>query len=161
MQVSLSPAAPSLPLSGSPITGSATDAQKSARRDDPTLASERILRPEAKRSEPDPALQALPTDANVSISGAAATRSSDYAAPVIAEIWKDGLKVAQVDSQGGVTSFIGLMPGGTGGGGGPLSATLRAAQIAQSIGGEIRVAGQVIDGATLAMRARLRQLYGA
>jgi hypothetical protein len=39
-------------------------------------------------------------------------------------------------------------------------ASLRAAQIAQAIGGEIRVAGQVLDGATLAMRARLRRVYG-
>ncbi|MBI3523278.1 MAG: hypothetical protein HY066_01920 [Betaproteobacteria bacterium] len=83
--------------------------------------------------------------------------------PVYAEIWKDGIKVAEIDIHGGVNSVNGLVASahGTAGNGGPLLAARRAAEIIRSIGGEIRVGGQVIDGQTLDTRARLKMAYGA
>jgi len=80
-----------------------------------------------------------------------------------AEIWKDGVKVAEIDVHGGVNSVNGLVASthGTVGNGGPLLAARRAAEIVRSIGGEIRVGGQIIDGQTLDTRARLKMAYGA
>jgi hypothetical protein len=94
---------------------------------------------------------------------AADIRQGNVVAPAIyAEIWKGNIKVAQIDAHGGVTSFVGRIAGmaGASGGGGAIMASLRAAQIAQAVGGEIRVAGQITGGAALAMRARVQQLYG-
>lgn len=80
-------------------------------------------------------------------------------APTYAEIWKDGMKLADVDIHGHVTSYSGLVPAGDGGSGGALLAAQRAVQLAQITGGEIRAAGQAIDGKTLLMRARLVNAY--
>lgn len=82
--------------------------------------------------------------------------------PVYAEIWKGGAKVAEIDIHGGVTPVNGLVAAapGTVAGDGALLAARRAAEIVRSIGGEIRVGGQVMDSQTLDMRARLRQMYG-
>lgn len=83
--------------------------------------------------------------------------------PVYAEIWKNGTKVAVVDTAGGVSSANGAVVAtrGAEGGGGELLAARRAAEIAGSIGGEIRIAGQQIDSRTLAMRVKLNATYGA
>jgi hypothetical protein len=100
------------------------------------------------------ASEAVSLSANVQIEAA-----RDLPAPVYAEIWKGAMKVAQVDIHGHVTSYSGLVPSGGGGVGGPLLAAQRAVQVAQSIGGEIRTAGQALDGNTLLMRARLASAY--
>lgn len=98
----------------------------------------------------------------LSRSGAAATQTP-MPAPVYAEIWKDGLRVAVVDSQGSVVSLNGLLASSPMGssGGGPELAARRAMQIAHAVGGEIRVAGQTLDAPTLTMRAKLKAAYGA
>jgi hypothetical protein len=99
----------------------------------------------------------------VTLSSDATRRLDNLVAPAIyAEIWKGNIKVAQIDAHGGVTSFVGRIAGmaGASGGGGAIMASLRAAQIAQAVGGEIRVAGQITGGAALALRARVEQFYG-
>lgn len=98
------------------------------------------------------------------VSLTAASELKGYApefAPVYAEIWKGGAKVAEIDIHGGVTPLNGLVAAapGTVGSGGALLAARRAAEIVQSIGGEIRVAGQIIDSRTLDMRAKLQMAY--
>ncbi len=91
---------------------------------------------------------------------AAAEQALPQPAPVYAEIWKGAVKVAQVDIHGHVTSMMGVVAGGGGGTlAGPLLAAQRAVQVAQQVGGEIRSAGQALDGQTLMMRARLAQAY--
>lgn len=80
-------------------------------------------------------------------------------APVYAEIWKDGVKLAEVDIHGQVISSSGLVMPATAGGSGPLVAAQRAAQVAQRMGGEIRTAGQLLDAQTLLMRAKLANAY--
>lgn len=83
-------------------------------------------------------------------------------APIYAEIWKNGMKVAEIDIYGGVNSINGLVAPAQGivGGGGALLAARRAAEIVRSVGGEIRVGGQIMDGQTLDMRAKLKTVYG-
>ena len=98
----------------------------------------------------------------VSISAEVGVREpGNTAAAVYAEIWKGAVKVAQVDVHGHVTAYSGLAPStaGIGSVGGPLLAAQRAVQVAQQTGGEIRAAGQFIDGQTLLMRARLADTY--
>lgn len=99
----------------------------------------------------------------VSVSAGAQTLQTigvrDLPAPVYAEIWKGDMKLAEIDIHGHVTSFSGLVPSGRGSAGGALVAAQRAVQMAQLTGGEIRAAGQVIDGKTLLMRARLANAY--
>lgn len=96
----------------------------------------------------------------VSLSSAVEMRGAANApAPVYAEIWKDGVKVAQVDIHGQVISASGLAISGGGALAGPLLAAQRAVQVAQQTGGEIRTAGQSLDSQTLLMRARLASTY--
>lgn len=90
-----------------------------------------------------------------------AQAGNDAPVAVYAEIWKGLMKVAQVDIHGHVISYSGLVPSGGGGSGGPLLAAQRAVQVAQLTGGEIRTAGQALDGKTLLMRARLASAYVA
>ena len=99
----------------------------------------------------------------VTLTAAGATRRGMVdLVPVYAEIWKGGVKVAEIDIHGGVTPVNGLVAAtpGTVAGNGTQLAARRAAEIVRSIGGEIRVGGQVMDSQTLDMRARLRQMYG-
>lgn len=82
-----------------------------------------------------------------------------FAAP-FAEIWRDGRKLAEIDAQGEVRGLVaGLVVDLPGGRGGMALAAMRAAALAQSLGGEIRSAGQLTDGRTLAMRSRLQTAY--
>ena len=111
--------------------------------------------------EGEAASPAVPSGDSVSLSLRDAKTGPDRPAPVYAEVWKDGLKVAEVDSHGSVSASSGLIRLPTGGGsGGAWLAAARAAQIAQAVGGEIRVAGQTMDGQTLAMRVKLQTAYG-
>lgn len=80
-------------------------------------------------------------------------------APVYAEIWRGGMKLAEVDIHGHVTSYSGLVSSDRGGSRGVLLAAQRAVQVAQLTGGEIRAAGLALDGKTLLMRARLANVY--
>jgi|GEM_PF-2907244 len=98
--------------------------------------------------------------ARVSLSNATAAAQPHVPAPVYAEIWRDGVKVAVVDSHGSVDALNGFLAPAQTGGGGANAAARRAAQIAHAVGGEIRVAGQVVDAQTLSMRAKLKQAYG-
>lgn len=101
--------------------------------------------------------------AGASVSVSAEARGKDQTAipaAIYAEIWRGGMKVAQVDVHGHVTSLSGLVASGGGGSlAGPLLAAQRAVQVAQQVGGEIRSAGQSLDGQTLMMRARLAKAY--
>lgn len=76
-----------------------------------------------------------------------------------AEIWKNGRKIAEIDSRGEVSAFDGVVPANPAVGSGLALAAQRAALIASSIGGEIRVGGMVTDASTLAMKARLSETY--
>jgi hypothetical protein len=114
---------------------------------------------QAQRAEPAVSGEAERGDV-VSLSSANEIRGAANApAPVYAEIWKDGVKVAQVDIHGQVISASGLAMSGGGGLAGPLLAAQRAVQVAQQTGGEIRTAGQSLDSQTLLMRARLANAY--
>lgn len=118
--------------------------------------------PAAMESESESAPVAREGD-RVTLSSARATTDAAAPAPVYAEVWKNGLKVAVIDSHGSVTSLNGLVSVSPTdhGGGGPQLAARRAMQIARNIGGEIRVAGQMLDVPTLAMRTKLQAAYGA
>lgn len=87
--------------------------------------------------------------------------STPDSAPVYAEIWKNGMKIAEIDIHGGVNAANSLIVSeqGTIGSGGAILAARRAAEIARSIGGEIRVGGQIMDSKTLDMRAKLQMAY--
>lgn len=76
-----------------------------------------------------------------------------------AEIWKNGRKVAEIDSRGEVSVFEGVVAAHPGVGTGLMLAAQQAAMVARSIGGEIRVGGMVTDVPTLAMKARLSNTY--
>ncbi len=78
---------------------------------------------------------------------------------IYAEIWKDGVKLAQIDVHGQVIAADGSVKRGGGALAGPLLAAQRAVQVARQTGGEIRAAGQPIDPQTLLMRARLANTY--
>jgi len=102
------------------------------------------------------------SDATISISPAAsAARDAvrPVLSPVYAEIWRDGVRVAQVDVHGQVTSAEGVVAATGSGLAGPLLAAQRAVQAARQLGGEIRSAGQPVDGQTLLMRERLASTY--
>jgi len=117
----------------------------------------------AATAAPDAAKEAVSAEW-VTLTGAGASRGGmTDLVPVYAEIWKGGAKVAEVDIHGGVTPVNGLVAAapGTIAGDGALLAARRASEIVRSIGGEIRVGGQVMDSQTLDMRARLKQMYGA
>ena len=92
--------------------------------------------------------------------GKAKVNAPDFA-PVYAEIWKNGMKIAEIDIHGAVSSVNNLVTSaqGTVGSGGAILAARRAAEIARSIGGEIRVGGQIMDSQTLEMRAKLTKAY--
>jgi hypothetical protein len=76
-----------------------------------------------------------------------------------AEIWKNGRKVAEIDSRGEVRAFDGVVAAHPAVGSGLTLAAQRAALIASAIGGEIRVGGMLTDAPTLAMKARLSETY--
>lgn len=87
---------------------------------------------------------------------AANDRSNNGSNLVYAEIWKDGMKVGQVFSDGRVTGDgVTIDMGGTS----ILSAQTRAQQLASQMGGEVRYPGQQ-DPKAEKMRAQLRAAYG-
>lgn len=114
-------------------------------------------------ANPDPAPtaeSATGTTDSVSLSAeVTSAQERDVSVPIYAEIWKGPVKLAQVDIHGHVTAFTGQVAEGGGGLAGPLLAAQRAVQVAQQTGGEIRAAGQLVDGQTLLMRARLASTY--
>lgn len=105
----------------------------------------------------------IPADAGsldtVAISSGSGLAASGRApTPVYAEIWKGAVKLAEVDVHGHITSFSGMLTVG-GGGGGPVAAARRAVQVAQQMGGEVRVAGSPVNNQTFLTRARLESAY--
>ena len=144
-----------------PDTALATSSQQS--RPTPPSVDKEGKRPTdgSQSSEPTPDI-AESTLVTLSATPAAVEKAAELS-PVYAEIWKNGNKVAVVDTAGGVRSGSGIVAASQGaeGGGGELLAARRAAEIAGSIGGEIRIAGQQIDSRTLAMRVKLNATYGA
>lgn len=94
----------------------------------------------------------------LSINQDSANKTYVAAAPY-AEIWKNGRKVAEIDSRGEVSMLDGGVAAPPAAGTGLALAAQRAALIARSIGGEIRVAGMLTDASTLAMKARLSEAY--
>jgi len=142
-----------LPLTSalvSPLAGTQTGIDKSGK-----AAQAALEESAASRIDPPTRIEFAPND-TVSISAGFKTQ---VPVPVYAEIWKGAVKVAQVDIHGHVISYSGLVASGGGGLAGPLLAAQRAVQLAQQTGGEIRTAGQVLDGQTLLMRARLANTY--
>jgi hypothetical protein len=112
--------------------------------------------PATKRDGPPTA----PTEV-LTLSSHRPTTEPTAPSPVYAEVWKDGLKVANIDTHGTVTSFSGPVASPLGGAiGGPWLAAVRAAQVAQAVGGEIRINGLTVDAGTAKMRARLEVTYG-
>jgi hypothetical protein len=144
-----------LPLTSafvSPLAGTQTGLDKSGK-----AAQAALEESAASRTNPPTHIEFAPNDTDtVSISAGFKTQAP---VPVYAEIWKGAVKVAQVDIHGHVISYSGLVASGGGGLAGPLLAAQRAVQLAQQTGGEIRTAGQVLDGQTLLMRARLANTY--
>ncbi|TRZ55779.1 MAG: hypothetical protein D4S02_17180 [Rhodocyclaceae bacterium] len=102
----------------------------------------------------------IPTKDRITLSPKIDLAAGTYvpAAPY-AEIWKNGRKVAEIDSRGEVSVFDGVVAAHPAVGSGLKLAAQRAALIASSIGGEIRVGGMVTDAPTLAMKARLSETY--
>lgn len=109
---------------------------------------------------------------------AAPTGGADTTAPskpvaVYAEIWVGGKKVGEVDANGGVN--LASIPAAlqlSGGTSGPALARLRSEEIARSLGGEVRYAGQSAPAVSQVqassgdpkvdrMRARINAMYGA
>ena len=80
-------------------------------------------------------------------------------APLYAEIWRDGVRVAEVDIHGQVSSPTGVVGAAGSGLAGPLLAAQRAVQAARQLGGEIRTASGPVDPQTLLMRERLASKY--
>lgn len=102
----------------------------------------------------------LPTRDRITLSHISDQPAGPYvpAAPY-AEIWKNGRKVAEIDSRGEVSAFDGVVAAHPAVGSGLTLAAQRAALIASAIGGEIRVGGMLTDAPTLAMKARLSEAY--
>lgn len=114
-------------------------------------------------TKPDDATPEI-TRSEVTLSAQASAQALEPRLPVVfAEVWHEGMKVALIDANGGVKSLTGMVAStqGTSGAGGILLAARRAAEVAASIGGEIRVGGQPIDKQTLATRAKLTATYGS
>lgn len=141
---------------GSPLSSKPTGPEAGGKGPLRELAARRTDPP-----TPDPATTGSAATDSVSISPEVRTRGAGNSpSPVYAEIWKGTIKIAQVDIHGHVQSYSGLLASSGGGGlAGPLLAAQRAVQVAQQVGGEIRTAGQAIDGQTLLMRARLANSY--
>lgn len=113
------------------------------------------------REEVPPAKKEAPQAEKVNLSAAKLLSNSwNISVAPFAEVWKDGQKVAEIDVRGEVTTSAGMIAALPGGGSGLSLAAQRAALVAQSVGGEIRVAGMITDFATLTMRNRLREAYG-
>jgi hypothetical protein len=145
---------------GSPQTGLPTGPDKSGSNLQRTPNAPVAVRPAATNVPP---ADTTP-DSTDTVSLSAEIKSPevrDLQVPVYAEIWKGTVKLAQVDIHGHVSSFTGLVASGGGGRASPLIAAQRAVQVAQQTGGEIRTAGQPLDGQTLLMRARLASTYNA
>lgn len=134
-----------------------------------TLAGETATRANASPAQPPRAdaeskseTPAAPRTDTVTLSATHDRPAVTAPLPVYAEIWKDGVKIAEIDNHGGVVSFAGPVaaapPGGAAGG--TLQAAIRAAQVAQSVGGEIRINGVTVDAGTMRMRAQLATTYG-
>lgn len=116
--------------------------------------------PAALNREAPPSAAPTSTD-NLTLSGRHPAVDPAAPSPVYAEVWKDGVKVAAIDTHGTVTSFAGPVATPAGGAsGGPWLAAVRAAQVAQAVGGEIRINGLTVDSGTLRTRARLELAYG-
>ena len=111
-------------------------------------------------AEPPAAEKDVPTRDRITLSSKNDLTAGTYvpAAPY-AEIWKNDRKVAEIDSRGEVSVFDGVVAAHPAAGSGLTLAAQRAALIARSIGGEIRVGGMLTDVTTLAMKARLSETY--
>lgn len=154
MQISsLNPAL--IPSSGSTDNDPPGKAAKHARNESPAAQAATAPAGEAERVAGVAEVVSVSAGAQALQTGSA----REQPAPVYAEIWKGDMKLAEIDIHGHVTSYSGLVPAGGGGSGGALVAAQRAVQVAQLTGGEIRAAGQAIDGKTLLMRARLASAY--
>jgi hypothetical protein len=113
-------------------------------------------------AQPEPPASANAAAVEVSLSPAAnAAQQARQAqlAPLYAEIWRDGVRVAEVDIHGEVSSPIGAVSTAGNGIAGPLLAARRAVQVARQLGGEIRTASGPVDPQTLLMRERLASKY--
>jgi len=97
-------------------------------------------------------------DARVSLQGSD-RRQSPEPGRIYAEIWKNDVKLAQIDVHGQVIAADGLVKQGGGVLAGPLLAAQRTVQVANQTGGEIRAGGRSLDPETLLMQARLANAY--
>lgn len=125
-----------------------------------------VLNRSAKTDEKKPlaevaATEQLSTDTRVSLS-TDGTLPPAQGAVTYAEIWKDGIKIAVIDSAGGVSSQNPAVMSmeGAGGTNGIMLAARRAAQIMAAVGGQVMIGGQSMDTQTMTMRAKLQTAYG-
>ena len=128
-------------------------------------ASEPASQPSATGSDVTP-VAAAETD-TVSLHGATATQpttapqdsGSGQAPEVFAEIWKDGMKVGTVYTNG-EAALPAALAGMTVGSGGTTYAYMRAEEISRQVGGEVRFVN--ISALQVAQtRAQLRAAYAA
>lgn len=107
----------------------------------------------------EPAATEVSLSAEASAAQQPAAEQAPVLAPIYAEIWRDGQRIAQVDIHGQVSSSAGVIATAGSGIAGPLLAAQRAVQTARQLGGEIRIAGQALDSQTVLMRERLANAY--
>lgn len=150
MAISISPAPALLSQTASITTGAGDSGGRSLE----TGASSGVTDKSAAVETESPQREKITLSAANDLAKAGFVPAAPYA-----EIWKDGRKIAEVDSSGGVNAFSGLVAPQGGGTGLPVAA-MRAALIAQRVGGEIRVAGVVTAAPLLVTQARVQAAYG-
>lgn len=160
----------SLPLSGLPTPpGLQTRGQDTGGQDaDPSLRrSHQYRMPQEAVGTPDEAMRITLT-ANTDAQQIDQTLVNTAPGAVYAEIWKDGVRIAAVHTNGAITPSFGLnwlpMAGNDIG-----VAQRRANELARAVGGEVRYASlgrpnetmpPPVDARTERMRAKLRAAYG-
>jgi len=161
----------SLPLSGLPMpSGSLTRGQEA--NDQETSPRRSLVN--ATRGVSLPSSSDDATRLTLSSAAQASVGDQPFARPqapgaVYAEIWKDGVRIATVHTNGVVTPALGLTWHAVAGDD-PGVAQRRADELARAVGGEVRYVSNneraneasppPVDARTERMRARLRAAYG-
>jgi len=155
---------PSLPLSGLPTPpGLQTRGQETGGRDNATSQRRTFA---ARDDSTRITLNSAPNSTADTQNASATTAQAPGA--VYAEIWKDGVRIAAVHTNGVVTPSFGLTWQPVAGDAAGV-AQRRAEELARSLGGEVRYAGRgrssetvqpPVDLRTERMRAKLRVAYG-
>jgi len=161
---------PALPLSGLPTPPGLSPRGQEANDQD---ASSR--RPPAGQTPLVSSPPASDDSTRITLSAAAQASGSELASAmpqvpgaIYAEIWKNGVRIAAVHTNGVVTPSLGLNWQAVSGND-PGIAQRRADELARAVGGEVRYVNRErpneagpppVDARTERMRARLRATYG-